>query len=118
MPSASRRPPIGSVLLPTLHHPSLWLTETPFERQESDADDIQGVLIGGGSPSAFDSGRTASWISRGGPADARWELDGVPVMPATSGPAGDETQSSGDGLRRTVSGAAALSRHVAVHRGG
>src|SRR5262245_19534181 len=55
MPSASRRPPIGSVLLPTLHHPSLWLTETPFERQGSDADDIQGVLIGGGSPLAFES---------------------------------------------------------------
>jgi hypothetical protein len=64
MPSSSCQPPVGSLptsdLLLTLHHPWLRLTETLFERQRSDADEIQSVLIAGGSTGAFDNGQTAS----------------------------------------------------------
>jgi len=92
----------------------LRLTELLFERQRSDADDIQGVLIARGSTGAFDTGQTASSISRRGSADTWSKPDGMPVMLEIVGPAENEAQSSGGGLRMTVQGAAALSHHVVV----
>jgi hypothetical protein len=89
------------------------LTETPFERPRSGADDSR-VLIGEGSTRALDSGQTASQISPGGPADAGAESVGMPVMLATSGAGGYDEQDSGGGPRMTIPGAAAPGRQLSV----
>jgi hypothetical protein len=90
----------------------LWLTESLFERQRSKADDIQGVLIAGGSTGAFDTRETASSISRGGSSDAWSKPVGMPVIMISLGPAENEAQSIGGGFRMTVQGAEALSHHA------